>query len=193
MSGLPSQPPSPSNSNPNPPKNSGPSDQQAASTSTDESHRPDVHHSLPSPGISLSTTTGSDLSAPRIVITEPASPSRSSQRARTEEPPLRQGRTLVSRHRSGHSSSQPPRRSSTPYARPRTRSQSQDTRTATSSAMSSASSSPGNTATSGTSGPYTSTTGSNPGYHLPYAPFPYPMPGNARGGGSNTQGSGSGK
>jgi hypothetical protein len=53
--------------------------------------------------------------------------------------------------------------------------------------MSSASSSPGNTSTAGaTSG------SSNPGYQLPYAPFPYPMPANARGSGQQ-QGGGQGK
>jgi hypothetical protein len=49
-------------------------------------------------------------------------------------------------------------------------------------AMSSSGSSPGNTSTSGsTSG---TTSSSNPAYHLPYAPFPYPMPR----GGQGTQG-----
>ncbi|PSN74225.1 hypothetical protein BS50DRAFT_10928 [Corynespora cassiicola Philippines] len=100
----------------------------------------------------------------------------------------RQGRSLVYRHRTGNSSSQPPRRASTPYTRPRSRSQPREAPTATASAMSSASSSPGNTSTAGA----TSGSSGNPSYQLPYAPFPYPMPANARGG-QGQQGSGSGK
>ncbi|KAF2194793.1 hypothetical protein K469DRAFT_686753 [Zopfia rhizophila CBS 207.26] len=141
-------------------------------------NQPSTSVSRPTP---LIVVTGS----PEAITSQEATPS-------TESAP-RQGRPLVSRHRSGNSSSQPPRRSSTPYSRPRSRSQPQGTRTATVTAMSSASSSPGNTSTSGPSGSYGSGSGSNPSYHLPYAPFPYPMPGNAANrGGQGNQGSNSG-
>ena len=127
---------------------------------------------------------------PLIIVTcSPKSPA--TQGSSTAETTPRQGRALVSRRRVRNSSSQPPRRSTTPYARPRSRSQPYETAPASVSAMSSASSSPGSTTTSGPSAPYGGGSGSNPSYHLPYAPFPYPMPGNAgsRGGsGQGTQG-----
>lgn len=89
---------------------------------------------------------------------------------------LRQGRSLVARSTPRSSSSQSPRRTSHPYSRPPQllRAHSQP-RPAT---MSSAST-PSNTSTAGAS------SGSNPQYQLPYAPFPYTMPANA---GSGQQG-----
>ncbi|KAF1996363.1 hypothetical protein P154DRAFT_538054 [Amniculicola lignicola CBS 123094] len=127
----------------------------------------------------------SGQAAPLIIVT--GSPAR----AERAEPVSRQSRSLVSRHRSRNSTSQPPRRLTTPYDRPiRARSQPREALLEPILAMSSAASSPGNTSTSGGA----SGSSSNPSYHLPYAPFPYPMPGNGRGGqgqqGSNT---GSGK
>jgi hypothetical protein len=93
----------------------------------------------------------------------------------------RQGRPFVARSTPRTSSSQPQRRAGNPYARPpallRARSQS---RPAT---MSSAST-PSNTSTAGAS------SGSNPSYQLPYAPFPYPMPAN---GGQQSGKGGNGK
>ena len=84
--------------------------------------------------------------------------------------------SLTNRHPSGtHSSPQTPLHETSPL-RPRSHSQPGETQT-TNASMSSASSSPGNTSTAG------STSGSNPGYQLPYAPFPYPMPANTRGSG----------
>jgi len=86
----------------------------------------------------------------------------------------RQGRPLATRHALRSSSSQPPRRSRTPYGRPasliRAHSQPRSAPSTVSATMSSSSSSPGNTSTAGSS------SGSNPSYQLPYAPFPYPMP-----------------
>lgn len=121
-------------------------------------------------------------SAPLIIISESPEP-RSSPEV---ESASRQGRPLVARHGQRNSSSQPPRRSTTPYARPssqvRARSQPRSVPTST---MSSASSSPGNTSTAGA----TSGSGSNPSYQLPYAPFPYPMPQGGRGSAGNQQGS----
>ncbi|KAF2660002.1 hypothetical protein K491DRAFT_105817 [Lophiostoma macrostomum CBS 122681] len=167
---------------------------QQGSTSNDE----DEHSEAPqhtagqrsqhsSPFTSTGASNLPDSEAPQIIIT--GSPDSANVQDRTERAASlpRQGRSLVTRRRFG-SSSQPPRRSSTPYSRqPRSQSHSQTSRTLTVSAMSSASSSPGNTSTSGGA----SGSGSNPSYHLPYAPFPYPMPGNGRGQGSN-QGSGGG-
>jgi hypothetical protein len=59
---------------------------------------------------------------------------------------------------------------------------------------SSSSSSPGNTGTSGPTGS-TAHSGSNPAYHLPYAPFPFRMPDGAtvRGSGGSANGGGKGK
>jgi hypothetical protein len=97
------------------------------------------------------------------------------------DPVSRQGRPFVTRSTPRTSSSQSPRRVGNPYARPPSllRAHSQP-RLAT---MSSAST-PSNTSTAGAS------SGSNPSYQLPYAPFPYPMPAN---GGQQGGKSGSGK
>lgn len=148
--------------------------------------QPPVTLSAAAPGIPLPSSHLPDQAAPLIIITQSSEAHSPERKERAASVP-RQSRPLVSRHRTGHSSSQPPRRPTTPYSRPRARSESRRAAVA----MSSAASSPGNTSTSGaTSG---SGSGSNPSYHLPYAPFPYPMPGNARGSGQGNQGSGSGK
>ncbi|KAH7128273.1 hypothetical protein B0J11DRAFT_266294 [Dendryphion nanum] len=128
-----------------------------------------------------SSTTTPPAFAPLIVITGSPQPTDTSARQETTEAATRQGRPLVSRSRTGHSSSQPPRRSTTPYSRPRARSQPRGSRTIPTSTMSSASSSPGNTSTSGPS-----TSGSGQGYQLPYAPFPYPMPRGGQGQSGNS-------
>lgn len=75
--------------------------------------------------------------------------------------PDREGHTLEEGHEHSTSSQDPA-------------TQSQETASFIPSNMSSASSSPGNTSTSGSS------SGSN--VQLPYAPFPYPIPANTRGG-----------
>jgi hypothetical protein len=172
---------------------------QRGSTSNDETTFSEAPQDIagqrsqsPSPFSSIEASNSNlpNPEAPHIIVT--GSPDSANVQNRTERAASlpRQGRSLVTRRRLG-SSSQPPRRSSTPYSRqPRSQSHSQTSRTLTVSAMSSAASSPGNTTTSGG----TSGSGSNPGYHLPYAPFPYPMPGGGRGqGGNQGSGSGSGK
>jgi hypothetical protein len=114
-------------------------------------------HSRPTPPLIFITETPSTRGTPEV------------------DSSSRQGRTLVARHTHRGSSSQPPRRSRTPYSRPETltRAHSQPRSTPTtipSVTMSSSGSSPGNTSTAGSS------SGSNPTYQLPYAPFPYPKP-----------------
>ena len=116
------------------------------------------------------------VSTPVIIVTDSRTPSPDST--------PRQSRSQALSHRSRTSSSQPLRRqrSATPYERPpRSRSQPVESiRTTTtivsSITMSSSSSSPSGTSTAG------STSGSGQTYQLPYAPFPYPMPANPRGG-----------
>ncbi|KAK7187962.1 hypothetical protein DPSP01_003151 [Paraphaeosphaeria sporulosa] len=116
---------------------------------------------------------------PLVFVQYSSTPSESSQ----PDSVTRQSRSLVARSDPRISSSQSPRRAGSPYSRPPQlpRAHSQP-RPAT---MSSAST-PSNTSTAGAS------SGSNPSYQLPYAPFPYPMPAN---GGSGQQGGkgGSGK
>ncbi|KAF2714868.1 hypothetical protein K504DRAFT_12651 [Pleomassaria siparia CBS 279.74] len=133
-----------------------------------------------------------DSATPPIIITVGSpEPLVTTEQSRVPESSGR-GRSLVSRHgRLRNSSSQPPRQFRTPYDRPRFQSQSRDTARTSSSIMSSPSSSPANTTTSGPSG--TSTSTSAPGYQLPYAPFPYPMPTNTRGSQGQQRGSGSSK
>ncbi|KAF2010821.1 hypothetical protein BU24DRAFT_46702 [Aaosphaeria arxii CBS 175.79] len=117
--------------------------------------------------------------------------------AATEQQFARPDKPSGSRTRAQQNWSQPKKTQTapSPYSRPRSKSQPRGrSRPAAITAMSSAASSPSNTSTTGPSG--SSSTGSNPSYHLPYAPFPYPMPPNY--GGSGTQGghggsSGSGK
>lgn len=116
------------------------------------------------------------VSTPVIIVTDPHTPSPDST--------PRQSRSQALSHRSRASSSQPYRRqrSATPYERPqRSRSQPVESIRATTTTvspitMSSSSSSPSATSTAG------STSASGQAYQLPYAPFPYPMPANPRGG-----------
>ncbi|KAH7071596.1 hypothetical protein FB567DRAFT_584259 [Paraphoma chrysanthemicola] len=164
MSNHPSETASPSNS----PKH-------ISTRATPEAHQPSassaaIESFVETPQPTAEQPVSPPASTPVIVVTGSSTSARES-------------RSLVVRHR--NSSSQPPHRSSTPYARPRSSSQPRDNPTPTASNMSSASSSPGNTSTAGaTSG------SSNPGYQLPYAPFPYPMPANTRGSGQQQGGQG---
>lgn len=125
-----------------------------------------------STGVSPSQTASSapqDPAQPIITITSPE-PHTPRQSHRSASFP-REGRPLDTRQSGRQTSSQPPNRGSYRQSRSATRQ--------AHSAMSSTGSSPGNTGSSGTG------SGSgNPGYHLPYAPFPYPMPngGNSQGG-----------
>jgi hypothetical protein len=175
MSSRPSREPSPSNS-PKPVRSQDTSvniesSSQQSTTSPDhrqhfaETPQPTTGH------FSQSTINLPGSSAPLIIITTGSPESLNTTEESQAPESSRQSRSLVSRHqRSGNSFSQSPRRSTTPYARPRFQSQPRENFRSTVPTMSSASSSPGNTSTSGPSG--STTSGSIPGY----APFPYPMP-----------------
>lgn len=183
-------PPSRHSSPPTPPEINN--SQQASTTHAQDlspiSNVPPTSHptAQPAPASPLEATSSDSwvTPAPLIIITEP-DPEAAGQQTDRATPVPRQGRSTAPQQRSGQSSSQPPRPSSSTNT---VRSHSEP-RTAPTTAMSSAGSSPANTTT--TSGASGTSSGSNPGYHLPYAPFPYPMPGNARGG-QNNQGSSSG-
>lgn len=192
MSSRPSRESSPSNS-PKPTRSrdtsANPESSSQQLTASDNGRQrfaePPQHTTGP---LSQSTPSLAEQTTPLIIITSGSpEPNNTPEESRAPES-SRQSRSLVSRHhRSGNSSSQPPRRSTTPYDRPRFQSQPRDTASVTAPAMSSAGSSPAGTSTSGPSG--SSTPGSIPGY----APFPYPMPATTRGGQGQQGNSGSGK
>jgi hypothetical protein len=157
-----------------PSKTSSPSNSPQPNSAQD---RPKVIESITSSATSQDftetpqSTAEQTVSTPVIIVTR-------SPTSRTPTPEItpRQSRPLSIRHHS-----QPPRRqrSSTPYERPeRSSSNPRETATiiTTTTAMSSSSSSSSNTSTAGSS------SGSGQSYQLPYAPFPYPMPANPRGG-----------
>ena len=131
----------------------------------------------PEPHLHVTRSDSSTTSAPLIIITEADPEVIDQQNDRAAPIPLRT-RSLASQQTTEQASSQPP----TPASTPDILQSHTEPQQAPTVAMSSAGSSPNTTTTSGSSG---TTSGSNPGYHLPYAPFPYPMPGNARGGQGN--------
>jgi len=191
MSSRPSQDPSPSSSpKPAPSRNTSPEPESSNQQYAAPTHGLYDFAVIPS---SASDSNSAAPVAPQIVITtESPQQTQVTEEPQAREPGCRQGRSLVSRHhRLRTSFSQPPGRITSPYERPRHQSQPRSIARVSTAAMSSASSSPGNTSTSGPSG---STSGSTPGYQLPYAPFPYPIPATARGSGQGQQsGRGSGK
>ncbi|KAH7389939.1 hypothetical protein BKA66DRAFT_440205 [Pyrenochaeta sp. MPI-SDFR-AT-0127] len=116
------------------------------------------------------------VSAPVIIITGSSSRSPTPEPTRQVHPPAVHSSSQLSQDQHPSTSREQPEHSDSPP---------QIGLAAATTAMSSASSSPGNTSTAGAS-----SGSSNPSYQLPYAPFPYPMPANARGSGQQSGGQG---